>query len=96
MPIHIYFEDKERSEIAWLCDGEWKLPDQMKALLAWAEKQKGALKEGKKSADLGFAIRNDAAGGGAVLTAENMKMLSDLDIDLYLSEYSFDIDEEES
>lgn len=96
MPINLYYEDEERSEIAWICDGEWKLPDQIKALLAWAEENKGTLKKGKKSADLGFAIRNDAAGGGAVLTAEKMKMLSDLDIDLYLSEYSFDIDEQVS
>ncbi|HEY5916376.1 MAG TPA: hypothetical protein VIU13_03210 [Chryseolinea sp.] len=41
----------------------------------------------KYVADVGFAIRKDASGGGAVLNSESMKILGDIGMDIYFSEY---------
>ena len=43
---------------------------------------------------IGFDIRPDACGGGAVIDSKLMKIMADNGFDLYLSEYPNSIDDE--
>lgn len=38
-------------------------------------------------ADIGFDIRKDAAGGGAVMCSESMRIMGDIGMEIYFSEY---------
>jgi hypothetical protein len=87
MPIIIYPEDHSVDEIAMLCDGVWSLTKQLDALDQWLSQNKNILSGNKMIADIGFSLREDAAQGGAVLTADRMKEFADNNIDIYLSEY---------
>jgi hypothetical protein len=90
MPISIYQvtpEDQENKKIAWLCDQNWRLPDQVEALTDWLAQHRTALKPGDYVADIGFEPREGALGGGAVLSPVAMRTMADLGITLFLSEY---------
>ncbi|MGE9294033.1 MAG: hypothetical protein ACQKBW_10505 [Puniceicoccales bacterium] len=63
----------------------------MQLLADWLEKHRGQLGKEKKIADIGFCHRNDAAGGGDALSVELMKLCVEVDLDIYLSEYGFDL-----
>ena len=90
MPIIIRTKDF-RERVATLCDGEMMLPALIPALEAWLRENGGNLKPGSYVADIGFSAREDATGGGPVLSPEMLRMMADLGIWLYLSEYnSFD------
>jgi hypothetical protein len=39
-------------------------------------------------ADIAFKARKDASGGGAVIGPQMMRMMADLNMELFLSEYS--------
>ena len=84
MPINIY-EQKTHKEVAYLADSYWDLPNQIAELEEWL-KETNTL-SGTYVADIGFDIRPDASGGGAVLTLDMLKKLSELGIEIYLSEY---------
>ncbi len=86
MPINIYRE-KTSEKIDWLCDDIWDLPSQIEVLQSWLKENKFKLTKDKYVADIGFDIRKDATGGGGVLDSESMKIMGDIGIDLYLSEY---------
>ncbi|WP_161804170.1 hypothetical protein [Pseudoalteromonas sp. P1-25] len=43
-------------------------------------------------ADFGFSPRNDACGGGPILKVELMQKCVDLNMEIYLSEYTDDDD----
>ena len=91
MPTSIYQvtpEDQENNKIARLCDENWRLPDQVEALTVWLAENRTSLKPGDYVADIGFEPREDALGGGAVLSPAAMRTMSDLGITLFLSEYS--------
>lgn len=89
MPIKIYRDDtSEHHEIAWLCDGDWGLSDQVEALISWLEENGDNLLAGSYVADIGFCCRKDARGGGAVLPPEAMKWMSNIGMHLFISEYS--------
>lgn len=93
MPINIYRvtpEGQKNERIAWLCDGNWRLPDQAEALEAWLLEHCGTLKPDEYVADIGFAIREDASGGGAAILPEMMRTMADLGMSLFLSEYPSD------
>jgi len=90
MPICIYQvtpEGQKNKKIAWLCDQNWRLPDQVEALTVWLAENRTSLKPGDYVADLGFEPRRAALGGGAVLSPEAMRTMADLGITLFLSEY---------
>ena len=70
-----------------LCAKSWDLPKQVAALEAWLKKNKRKMKKGPYVADIGFAVRKDAGGGGAVLPPAMMRAMADLGISLFLSEY---------
>jgi len=87
MPINIYPEDNPTEQIVWLCDDEWSLPIQLDELKTWVSRNKSHLPQNRTVADIGFMVRKDAAGGGAVLTAESMKGFSESNVDIHFSEY---------
>ena len=90
MPVNIYRANPmgQRTEkIAWLCDGNWRLPDQAEALAAWLSESGASLKPDRYIADIGFTPREDALGGGAAFSPEMMRTMADLGIALFLSEY---------
>jgi len=87
MPINIYRNDDSPERVAWLCDDNWRLPDQAEALEAWLMEMRNMLKPGGYIADIGFSPREDASGGGAALSPEMMRTMADLGITLFLSEY---------
>jgi hypothetical protein len=90
MPVNIYRvtpEGQKNESIAWLCDDNWRLPDQAEALEAWLAANHAALKPNKYVADIGFTMREDASGGGAAIPPEMMRAMADLGMSLFLSEY---------
>lgn len=86
MPIKITAHDP-REEIAWLCDADWELPTQLKALLAWLEDYEKDPVKGGAVADIGFSVRPDAFGGGAILGVEAMRRFADARVEIHFSEY---------
>lgn len=86
MPINIY--NSESSErVDWICDGDWELPSQIDKLEIWLQENRDKLIPASYVADIGFDIRKDACGGGAVLSSQAMKIMVDIGMELFLSEY---------
>lgn len=86
MPINIYKEDS-REKLEWLCDEDWDLPTQIDALETWLMNKGKNLEPSKYVADIGFDIRKDATGGGAVMNSESMAIMGKIGMDIYFSEY---------
>tara|TARA_R110002050_G_scaffold109796_1_gene221124 strand:- start:47954 stop:48223 length:270 start_codon:yes stop_codon:yes gene_type:complete len=86
MPINIY-KEKNNEKLAWLCDESWDLPKQISELENWLEKTGKDLPVDSYVADIGFGIRNDANGGGAVISNNMMSIMSKIGMEIYLSEY---------
>ena len=90
MPIRIDRiapDGRENETVAWLCDGCWRLPEQGEALVAWLAEHGGELPAGEYAADIGFAPRGDAGGGGAAFPPAALRRMADLGMALHLSEY---------
>ena len=92
MPINVldYSSVKEGEKgikIEWLCDGDWELPSQIKALEEWLNEKGKNLPSGSYVADIGFSPRKGALGGGGVLTHESMAIMSSIGMNLFFSEY---------
>ncbi len=88
MPIKITSRSNGKSsELAWLCDKDWRLPSQVSALEDWLAENVAQLPKGDYSADIGFAPRPDAAGGGALITPAMMRSMLDIGMTLFFSEY---------
>ena len=92
MPIRIDrlgTDGQDNETVAWLCDGCLRLPepDQGEAFAAWLAEHGPALPAGEYVVDIGFAPRDDAAGGGAACSAAVLRRMADLGMALYLSEY---------
>ncbi|PCI96251.1 MAG: hypothetical protein COB15_10995 [Flavobacteriales bacterium] len=88
MSIHIYKGEYET--ITELCSDDWDLPTQIDKLEEWLIKDGKLLPEGNYVADIGFGIRKEASGGGAVLNLNTIKMLSDIGMEVYFSEYKIE------
>jgi hypothetical protein len=73
--------------IADLASGDWELPSQVDVLERWLVENEGKLSPSSYIADIGFSMRKNALGGGAILTVRAMSIMSKLGIKLYLSEY---------
>lgn len=86
MPINIY-NQTNYEKLDWLCDDVWDLPSQIDILDKWLRKEGVLLPKSSYVADIGFDIRKDANGGGAVISSESMKIMSDIGMDIFLSEY---------
>lgn len=86
MSINIY-EDITFKNIAKLSDDNWDLPNQIDDLEKWLFSIGKNLPKGNYVADIGFDIRKDASGGGAVINLKMIKMLAEIGMEIYLSEY---------
>ncbi|MEP4052124.1 MAG: hypothetical protein ABJN22_07760 [Litorimonas sp.] len=86
MPISIYKEECG-TKLAFLSDEDWNLPRQIDALEKWLEENKSEIDLGDYVADIGFSVREEASGGGAVLSPAAMKTMGSLGMTLFLSEY---------
>ncbi|MBU2978792.1 hypothetical protein [Alteromonas sp. C1M14] len=86
MPIYIKYEESNE-KIAHLAKNHWELPIQIKELESWLFENPLNLSPSKYVADVGFSIRENACGGGAILSPEAMAIMGALGIKLYLSEY---------
>lgn len=87
MPVNIYRDDDSDEQIALLCQSEWELPTQLGELEKWLEQNTDDVAPGRIVADIGYWVREDASGGGAVLSAASMRKFSDMGIHIYFSEY---------
>jgi hypothetical protein len=86
MPIHIYIKEPKQSLPIDLGD-DWELPEQLYKLEEWIMANHATLTEGPYVADIGFTVREDASGGGGVLSHTFMKILSEIKLSIYFSEY---------
>ena len=94
MTVSIYCDvDSENpyDYIAMLGEDEdlWDLPSQIDELEEWLEANINNLTKGSYVADIGFAVRSDATGGGAVLNKKMISMLHKVGMETYFSEYNF-------
>ncbi len=87
MPINIYQDNSDRTQIGWICDGDWELPSQIYEFENWLIQNSETLKEGPYIADIGFTPRPDASGGGGVISLKMIEILHKAKIELFLSEY---------
>ena len=86
MPINIY-DEKNNEKVAWLCDEDWELPTQIHELENWLEKTGKHLPLDAYVVDIGFDIRKEANGGGAIISRNMMSIMSKIGMEIYLSEY---------
>ncbi|MBD2246232.1 hypothetical protein [Nostoc sp. FACHB-888] len=96
MPVHIYNDEGDDIETISECSpGEWELPTQIGKLEEWLKTNHKVIPKGKYVADIGFKVRKNATGGGAVISAEMIRILDDLGMEVYLSEYGYDFSDVE-
>jgi len=89
--------EKKDEPIASICEDIWDLPTQVDELKSWLRLNIEKLNEDNYIADIGFGIRKDACGGGAVIDSELIELLSWVGMEIYFSEYNFvDIEENEN
>lgn len=86
MPIYIKAEDTSET-IVTLSNGVWDLPTQVQQLESWLFENSSNLPSSNYIADVGFSIRENACGGGAILSPKAMSIMGKLGMKLYLSEY---------
>ena len=68
---------------------------QISELEEWLKSEGKSLSKGDYVADVGFQWCRDAGGGGSALSPESMKVMGELGISLFLSEYPGFSDETE-
>jgi hypothetical protein len=86
VPVNIYNSDNSE-RLAWLSDDCWELPTQIDDLETWLNENETKTPTGNYVSDIGFDIRKDACGGGAVLSVKSMAIMAKLGMELFLSEY---------
>ena len=86
MPINIYEEDTFK-KIANLSSDKWDLPNQLDDFEVWLKTEGVKLQKSIYVADIGFDIRKNANGGGAIINLEMIKILAQIGMEIYLSEY---------
>ena len=86
MLINIY-KQNSKDRITWLCDDNWELPNQISELEKWLIENSKSLPKSDYVIDIGFDVRPTATGGGAVISINLMKLMSEKGFELYLSEY---------
>ncbi|HCY83878.1 MAG TPA: hypothetical protein DHV36_01955 [Desulfobacteraceae bacterium] len=92
MPINIFQDNSDRTQIDWICDGDWDLSSQIYKFENWLIRNEEYLKEGPYVADIGFRPRRDASGGGGVISLNMLEILNKIKMELFLSEYPGDVD----
>lgn len=87
MQIYIKHEESNTT-ITQIADGSWSLPEQIEALEVWLHQNQEKLEPSAYIVDVGFSIRENACGGGAILSPYSMAIMGKLGMKLYLSEYA--------
>ncbi|MBU1220434.1 hypothetical protein KKF34_09790 [Myxococcota bacterium] len=86
MPVNIY-NNETHEQLDCICDNDWNLTSQIEELAIWLKANSEELKDSNYLADIGFVVRKDASGGGAVLSVESIRIMSKIGMELFLSEY---------
>ncbi len=89
MPVVIRRIVEDRYEnYADVAADSWDLRTQIEALEEWLSANPGELEPSNQwVADVGFAVRLNANGGGPPITRKLMEMCVASNLDIYLSEY---------
>lgn len=82
MPFYIKV-DGSGEKLAHLAVGDWELPSQIEILELWLLTNPFNLVPAKYIAVLGFTVRENACGGGAILSPNAMSIMGRLGIKLY-------------
>ena len=89
--MSIYIKRESDNEtITKLAKESWELPYQIEILESWLLENQNKISPSSYIADIGFSMRKNACGGGAILSVKAMSIMSNLGIKLYLSEYPDD------
>ena len=86
MPINIY-EWESRKPIVHLCDDEWVLIKQFEYFKEWVYSNREKFTGIACNADIGFCWNKDAKSGGPAFDIEFMKLLIELNVTVFISEY---------
>jgi hypothetical protein len=87
--LPIYIKNQANNKLlAKIASDQWDLKSQIVALENWLLEHSTSFHPAEYVADIGFSVRPDACGGGAILSVQTMAIMSDLGMKLYLSEYS--------
>ena len=86
MPIKIVIADSHE-QVTLLASDTWELPAQIDALEQWLESEAASSAGKSLVADICYAPREGALGGGCHISTSMMKKLIALNIQLCLSEY---------
>lgn len=73
--------------VDFICDDSLDLSSQIYYLEKWLKTKGVLLPKSRYVADIGFDVNRDASGGGAVLNSKTIKMLNDIGMEVYFSEY---------
>lgn len=90
MPIVIRPRDQSKANYLELCPSSWDLRILIESLQVWLDSQPTHFAEsvtGSWIADVGFAPRSEATGGGPILSLQLMKQCLCYNLEIYLSEY---------
>lgn len=88
MPTVIYrHETPQNQRIAKLFPDTWELPKQLDDLEKWLLSEGVRLPKASYVADVGYAPRSGAFGGGGGLTLVAMEAMCSIGMELFLSEY---------
>lgn len=90
MPVQIYCSSDEENPfdpVGSVAESDWDLPVQIDELEQWLSMHCKELTKGSYIADIGFTMREDACGGGAVMSKSLITMLHEIDMEVYFSEY---------
>ena len=81
-------EDEKGTKLGKLCADIWEMPTQIRELEHWLFEHGSNLPIGDYIADVGYSPRKGACGGSAVLSPKAMKVMSEVGMSLFLSEYA--------
>jgi hypothetical protein len=88
MPTVIYkHENPKNLRIACLSEDSWELPKQLVRLEQWLLEEATDIPRASYVADVGYAPRDGALGGGGAVTRAAMEKMLAIGMELFLSEY---------
>lgn len=90
MPVQVYCSSDAEDPfdpIGSVAESDWDLPSQIDKLEQWLSMHHKELNKGSYIADIGFTMREDACGGGAVMSKNLITMLHKIGMEVYFSEY---------
>jgi len=74
-------------KVLGICDDSWDLKEQMSELEEWLKDNKDTFDKGSYYADIGFILREGSAGRSTIVETEFVKMLIEIGMELWFSEY---------